>query len=65
MAKVTIQLDQKEIYSGSQAPKRNSIVIDPASLDKGEHQLTIIAMDSASVVAESSIYLNVGVQVKR
>jgi hypothetical protein len=48
---VSVDLDEKRIYEGAQAPARGEVTVDTTALEDGVHQLTVIVADDRGAEA--------------
>jgi len=56
---VVIQIDEKEIYSGQQAPRPGELIINTLELKNGDHELSVTAVDNRDMTAKHSVTIEV------
>ncbi len=52
LKRVTVSVDDEEVYAGEAAPEPGELTIDPKALGEGRHTVTLFAEDSASATAK-------------
>ncbi len=59
LERVSVELDQRTLYSGAHAPRPGDVVLDPSKLEPGLHELVISAEDDRKTAARLSLTLSV------